>query len=236
MPSLAVEVKEEEVLVLDHRSANRAAELVHMERLAHNGARVVDPRVGVYVPVAQVLKRGAMEFVRAGFAHHVSDRAARSAELGRVAITVDLELFHRIDAELVGCPSGSGPAHGLAVKIVVVVNRAHLYVSKPLLLGGDLVFPNGEQSKRVKAASAGHGGSLQARVGVACGNLSGGNSGFGSIRDAAGNGSGQGLLSRGEEWDCQKKHCKVESSNHRLKTPRSVFEKLYSSPKSPKAV
>ena len=128
MPSLAVEVKEEEVLVLDHRSANRAAELVHMERLAHNGARVVDPRVGVHIAVAQVLKRGAMEFVRAGFGHHVSDRAARSAELGRVAITVDLELFHRIDAELVGCPSGSGPAHGLAVKIIVVVTAVHLQV------------------------------------------------------------------------------------------------------------
>ena len=98
-------------------------------------------------------------------------------------------------------------------------NRADLYVSKPLLLGGDLVFPNGEQSERVKAASAGHGGSLQARVAVACGNLSVGNSGFGRIRDAAGNGSGQGLLSRGEEWDRQKKPCKVKSSNHRLKTP-----------------
>src|SRR5713226_8626602 len=101
MPPLPVVIEEKEVLVLDQRSAECAAKLVHMEGLAWNAARVVDPSVGVQVAVAEDLEGRTVELIGAGLGYHVDHRAAGPPEFGGVTVAVHLELFHRIDAELV---------------------------------------------------------------------------------------------------------------------------------------
>src|SRR5262249_25486446 len=92
MPPLPIVIKEEEILVLDYGAANCAAELIHVERLPRDPARVVDPRVGVQVAVAEYLEGRAMEGIGPGLRYHVRDRASGASEFGRIAAAVDLEL------------------------------------------------------------------------------------------------------------------------------------------------
>src|SRR5581483_5273958 len=132
MPPLAIVVEEEEILVLDYRAADCAAKLVDMVRLSGDAARVIDPGIGIHLPVAEIFKCGAVKLVGAGLGHDVGDRAAGASELGRVAAAVDLKLLHRIHAELVRSAAGAGASDGLAIKIVVVVSAIDLHaVERP---------------------------------------------------------------------------------------------------------
>src|SRR5262249_28508784 len=73
---LSIVIEEEEIFVLDYRTAERASELVHVERLPRDVPRIVDPGVGVHVAVAQIVERGAVKIVGAGLGDHVGDRSA----------------------------------------------------------------------------------------------------------------------------------------------------------------
>src|SRR6266446_4591811 len=163
MPPLAVVIEEEEILVLDHRAADRASELVDVERLKRNAARVVDPGVGVHVAVAEKLERRAVKRVRAGLGDDVGDRAAGASELGGVAAAVDLELFHRIDAELVRRAAGAGTAEGLAVEIVVVIAAIHLQIveraaqaAEAEIAGADIARDAGRKQEKRQEIAAVH--------------------------------------------------------------------------------
>src|SRR5262249_44896825 len=128
MAPLSIVVEEKEIFVLDYRAAKRSSELVHVERLPRDVAGIVDPGVGVHVAVAQIVERRAVKIVGAGLGDHVGDRSAGASELGGIAVAIDLELFHGIDAELVWRSSGAGAAHGLTVEVVVVVAAVHLEI------------------------------------------------------------------------------------------------------------
>ena len=84
---MALVVAEEERLVLEHRAAEGAAELVLLEvRLGAAGA-VVEEVVGVEGVVAEELEGAAVELVGARLDLQVDDAAERAAELRRVGAT-----------------------------------------------------------------------------------------------------------------------------------------------------
>ena len=109
---LAVVGEEEERLVLLDGTAQRAAELVDAEGRAGRIGRRDLVGVGVRVErlVAEELEGRAVEVVGARLGHHVDHRSARAPVFGGVGVAVDLELLHRVLAELVGSAAGAGAA------------------------------------------------------------------------------------------------------------------------------
>jgi hypothetical protein len=66
-----------------------------------------------------------VELVGARLGDHVDDAAAGAADLGLIAVGVDLELLNGILREAVRIASGSGAAGGLAEEYVVAVGSVH---------------------------------------------------------------------------------------------------------------
>ena len=89
----ALVVAEEERLVAQQRSAERAAELMGVERRL--GRREEVPRVERLVAV--VLEQRSAELVGAGADAQVDDRAAEHAELGGRVVRLDLEFLQRFE-------------------------------------------------------------------------------------------------------------------------------------------
>src|ERR1700722_4383001 len=81
MDPLALIVGEKEGLVLADRSANGAAELIHLERRLDS----VEEAAGIEIAVAEELESRPVELIRAGPGNYVYDRATRGVFRIRVA-------------------------------------------------------------------------------------------------------------------------------------------------------
>src|SRR5437867_4016396 len=89
----ALEVAEEERLVFHDRTAERAAELVHLERVF----LLVEELARVHRGVPQIFERRAVEGIRPALDRGVDDAAGAPPELGRERVGLDLELLDRVD-------------------------------------------------------------------------------------------------------------------------------------------
>ena len=125
---MALVVGEEEGLVLEHRAADGAAELVLLELGLGASGAVVEEVVGVERVVAVELEAAATQAVGPGLDLQVHDAAERPAEFGRVGRRLQLELVERIHAR--------EDDDGLQPGLVVVDAVEHVVVvARPLAVG-----------------------------------------------------------------------------------------------------
>src|SRR5262249_42715069 len=89
----ALVVGKEEGAIPHDRTADGAAELVHLER----GLACFEETSRIYRRVAQIFEQGTMEHVGTTLDGCVDHAARSSSELGRKRVGLDLELLDRID-------------------------------------------------------------------------------------------------------------------------------------------
>ena len=88
----ALVVAEEESLVFHDRPAERASELVHLERVL----LLVEKLARVHRRVPQIFERRAVKGIRPALDRGVDDTPGAAAELGRERVRLDLELLDRV--------------------------------------------------------------------------------------------------------------------------------------------
>ena len=98
----ALVVREEEQPVALQRTADRAAENVARELGLRPARAVGRPGRRRQLVVAPVVEPVAANRVGAGLDHHVHDGAGDVAELRRIVVRLDADLFHGVGARLVG--------------------------------------------------------------------------------------------------------------------------------------
>ena len=108
----ALVVAEKERLVLEHRSAEGAAELILREVGLGTVRAVVEEVVRIEGIVAVELESAAAKLIAAGLDLQVNDATERAAELCGVGRGLQLEFVERVDARK--------DDHGLEPRFVVV--------------------------------------------------------------------------------------------------------------------
>ena len=126
------EIGKEEGLVLDHRSAEDAAELVLLEdRLAVGRLEI---SYGIQVRVAQELPCRAVKLIGAALQRHVDDGAAGAPVFGAEVVGLHLEFGNRVGTQLDGL-IGIALVAGV---VGVVVDAVHLKVIEGAALPVDV--------------------------------------------------------------------------------------------------
>ena len=115
-------VAEEEQLVADERTADRAAEFVLIERVLRlRWVLEIVPCVQLIAAVVQIAR--SMERIRAALGHGNQNAAARFPVLGRHAVGFDPELLNRIDGRIERLAAEHRRGHRGAVENVVLIAR-----------------------------------------------------------------------------------------------------------------
>src|SRR5690349_2942693 len=133
--ALSIVIKEEKYFVLDHRTADVAAELIEvvsgLERkrpsgvLGEGALQAVNRIVCVQAAIAEELECSSVKGIGSRFGNHVDHRSASAPEFCGIAVGVDLEFLHRILAELIGSSSRTRTSERLSEESVVVVCAVH---------------------------------------------------------------------------------------------------------------
>ena len=105
--ALAVEVGEEEQLVLLDWSADRAAELIEVIRVHREPGAIIGERIGVHPLVAVEPEYRTVEVIGPGLGDDVDGSPAGASDFGRVVVGVHLELLDGVLAEGVRTEAGS---------------------------------------------------------------------------------------------------------------------------------
>ena len=119
----ALIVAEEEQLVAHQRSADRAAELVLVERVLRLGAVLeIIARIQMFVPLVEI--SGSVKRVRAALGDRDQHAAARFPVFRGHAVGFDPELLNRIDRRVERLPAEHRRRHRGAVEDVILIARA----------------------------------------------------------------------------------------------------------------
>ena len=143
-----VESGEEENLVALERAADGASDLllavVRLER---------EKRIGrAERTIAQIVERCAVHVIRAGFRHHVDDRAARASLLGAVGIRRDAKLLHHFGGEMIGRAITSARLRKECIVVVAAVDQEAVLKSANAAEGKIAVGGRGQAARILRDA------------------------------------------------------------------------------------
>ena len=147
---MLIEAGEEENLVALERAADGASDLL-LAVVRLEGEESVG---GAERTVAEVVERGAVQVIGAGFGDDVDDGAAGASLLGAVGIGGDAELLHDFGGELVGSAIASASLGEEGVVVVAAIDQEAVLESANAA-EGKIAIGGGSQAARILGDAGG---------------------------------------------------------------------------------